>query len=420
MPGDSLFRREALDAQSTQWLGSIRIARPIGHTVAAVMAIGVVAAIVAFAIYGTYTRRATVPGLLEPVGGTLRLTTPASGTVVAARVVDGQTVAAGDVLFVLSGDRRSMAGSTHGRVGAQFEVRRAMLERDRALAAARHASRQRSTRERLAAIDREMERLDQEIEIAETRIGLARTNVERFEQLARTGFVSPAQVQARFDETLALKAQQAGHRRAAATLARERAGLAGLSGDSALMVESEAAEISRLLAALDQEQAESEARGSTVIVAPHAARVTGIAARVGQGIAAGGLLATLIPEGAPLEAMLYASTRQVGFVATGQRVRLRYAAYPYQKFGFGEGVVTAIEASPYAPQELSSQVVATLGPRSAEPVYRIGVTLDAQTIDTYGRPHPLKPGMVVEADIVQDRRALHEWVLEPLYGMAGR
>jgi membrane fusion protein len=84
-----------------------------------------------------------------------------------------------------------------------------------------------------------------------------------------------------------------------------------------------------------------------------------------------------------------------------------------------DGVVAAIEASPSAPQDLPSQFVATLGP-AGEPVYRIVVRLDRQTIRTYDRELPLKPGMVFEADVVQDRRLLFEWLLEPLYGLAAR
>ena len=177
------------------------------------------------------------------------------------------------------------------------------------------------------------------------------------------------------------------------------------------------------LAGLAQERSENEARRTTVVTAPYAATITGIVAHAGQVIGAGGLLATLIPDGASLEAQLFASTRQAGFVARGQKVRLRYAAYPYQKFGMGEGVVETIEKSPYAPQELPTQVIATLGAgalQGAEPVYRVVVKLDAQTIDTYGQSQPLKSGMVFDADVIQDTRRLYEWLLEPVYGLRGR
>jgi membrane fusion protein len=387
------------------------------------MALVVVALIAAFAVLGSYTKRATVPGLLAPVGGVLRLATATSGTVLEARVVEGQRVAAGDVLFVLSGERLSSSGATQVMIGAQLDARRAMLERDLALGLARHRSRVRSIRERLAAIDVELARLDQETEVNAARQRIARANVDRFEALARTGFVSVLQSQAKVDDALILDAQRAGLRRIAANLGRERNALASQVEDSRLQAESEQVDTGRALALLEQERSENDARRTTVVKAPHDARVTGIAAHTGQVVGAGGLLASLIPEHALLEAELFASTRQAGFIARGQRVRLRYAAYPYQKFGMGEGVVDAIEQSPYAPQELPAHVVATLGPaalQGAEPVFRIVVRIDAQAIDVYGRPAPLKPGMVFEADVVQDRRRLFEWLLEPVFGWAGR
>lgn len=404
-------------------LGAIRIAQPLGDAVAVTLGVVVIASVVSFAIFGSYTKRATVPGFLEPHGGILRLSTAATGTVLAVKTVEGQRVAAGDVLFVLSGERVSTSGATQASIGSQLDTRRAILERELSLGAARHASRLRSTRERLAAIDVELARLADERGVNASRQRIADANVARFEALAKTGFIAVAQVQARIDDALVLQAQQAGLQRIAANLDRERGGLASQIDDSRLQADGERGETLRALAALDQERSENDARRSLVITSPHDARVTGIAAHAGQVVGAGALLATLIPEEAPLEAVVFASTRQAGFVAPGQHVRLRYAAFPYQKFGMGSGVVETIEQSPYAPQELPAQVIATLGPNAlqgAEPVYRIVVRIDAQAMQAYGKPQPLKAGMAIEADIVQDRRRLIEWLLEPIYGLVGR
>ena len=56
---------------------------------------------------------------------------------------------------------------------------------------------------------------------------------------------------------------------------------------------------------------------------------------------------------------------------------------------------------------------------SGEPVYRVRVELEAQSIMAYGKPEPLRPGMLVEADILGENRELYEWVLEPLYSVYG-
>lgn len=419
MPRQSLFRQEALEAHAAHAMGSIRIAQPVGHAIAAAVSVLLIVLIGLFAFFGTYTRRATVPGLLEPVAGTLRLTAPASGRVGASRIVEGARVAAGDVLFVLSGERLSATGATHATIGAQMVARRLALERDLELSKERDASRARSTRERLAAIDVESERLARETAIHAEREAIAAKVVERFDALARTGFISPMQAQARLDESLVLAAQRESYRRLAANLARERAGLLSQLDESRLQGEAERAQVARNAAALAQEASENDARETAVVVAPYDAIVTGIVARDGQFVGTGALLATLIPAASPLQAQLLIPTRQAGFIERGQRVRLRYAAYPFQKFGFGEGVVDVVERSPYAPQELTLLPTATTSP-AADLVYRAVVRLDAQAIRAYGVEHALKPGMVLEADVMQDTRRLYEWGLEPVYAVVGR
>jgi len=54
-----------------------------------------------------------------------------------------------------------------------------------------------------------------------------------------------------------------------------------------------------------------------------------------------------------------------------------------------------------------------------QPGYRVRVELEAQTIMAYGTHEPLRPGMLVQADILGESRKLYEWVLEPLYSVYG-
>jgi membrane fusion protein len=55
-----------------------------------------------------------------------------------------------------------------------------------------------------------------------------------------------------------------------------------------------------------------------------------------------------------------------------------------------------------------------------EALYRLTITLSEQQISAYGKPQPLKAGMTMAADVIQDRRRLYEWVLEPVFGFVGR
>ena len=101
---------------------------------------------------------------------------------------------------------------------------------------------------------------------------------------------------------------------------------------------------------------------------------------------------------------------------------LRYAAYPYQKFGMGNGEVTEISRSPYVVQELPTHIAATLSTiaQAGDPVYRVTVRIKNQAVLAYGETHTLRAGMLAEADIVQDTRKLWEWALEPIFSVSGK
>jgi membrane fusion protein len=153
--------------------------------------------------------------------------------------------------------------------------------------------------------------------------------------------------------------------------------------------------------------------------------VTAIHAVPGAKAEAGTPLLTIVPPSTRLEAQLYAPSRDIGFVRAGQRVKLRYQAFPYQRFGHYEGVVVAVSRAALSPSELPAQLagltsvtgVSTGAP--TEPVYRITVKLASQTVKAYGEETPLQPGMTLEADVALERRRLFEWVLDPLYAVTG-
>jgi membrane fusion protein len=55
-----------------------------------------------------------------------------------------------------------------------------------------------------------------------------------------------------------------------------------------------------------------------------------------------------------------------------------------------------------------------------EPVYRVDVRLDAQYIVAGDQKLALRPGMSVNADILQEKRRVWEWVFEPILALKER
>lgn len=427
MGESALFRPEVMQARAGHWVGSVHLAQSVPFWSACLVALALAGTLIAYGVLGTYARKAHVSGVLAPQGGEVNIAASVAGRVLELRVKEGQTVAAGEILLVLDTDRATtMAGEKGGTgdtaalVGRQIEIRRTALAAERALRESQAQARRQSIRDRLPTLDNELRKLDDEIVLQGRRKELAEKSVKRFEDLATSMFVSPVQVQNQQEALIDQDARFRALERAKLTLRRERAGLAAEERQIATQLATELSAVDRELAALDQESAENAARRTTVVVAPRAGNVSAISIGPGQFVAAGQSLAALQPKDTALEAQLYAPSRTAGFVAAGQAVLIRYAAYPYQKFGLQSGKVSAVSHSAFAPSDLPPALQSQIGRQTTEALYRVSVALDSQNIATYGETRPLKAGMALEADIVQDRRTIIEWMLEPLFAAAMR
>ncbi len=420
-----LFREEVSAAQTAQWLGSVRLHRPLSFSVVTASALALAAALVGFATWGEVNRKAHLSGLLVPTLGTLNITTAQPGTVVQLPVAEGQAVKAGDVLLVLSAERSTLrngvADDTSARIAEQIAARSQTLQTERTLRELQMRQREQMLNDRLRTTRAELRQADEEAGLLQRRVQLAQTTLERNQQLAKDGFVSAAQVQTRQEELIDTRARLQSSQRSKTSLQRDLQATTAERDALAAQLQADVNQLDRNQASLDQEATENTARKSMVITAPYAGTVSALGLLAGQSVQAGQTLLTLIPQGAAanvagLQAHLYAPSRTAGFVRAGQTVYLRYAAYPYQKFGLYAGKVTSVSATPFAPTELppnlAQQLVAQAG--SNEAMYRVNVQLADQSIKAYGEDIALKPGLTLEADVLQERRKVWEWVLEPV------
>ena len=415
----SFFRAEALEHRDREWLGSIQLIRPVSLGVLTVLAVGIVCAVAAYLCLGEYTRKARVTGYLVPDRGVIRLVAPQAATVLESHVAEGRPVRRGEVLFVLSVGQATLAGDTQAAIQRSIAARAESLQ---------GASRQRSLLEQnqVAAIDRQLQDMQQELasmraegDLQRQRLALAEQARVQYESLRNENFVSAAQVRSKAEEVLNVQAQLQALERQRSTRQREIATLQAQRRELPLQTQSAQGAIDRDMAALAQQTAENEARQRIVVRAPEDGVVSGVLAEPGQTVTPAVALASLLPAGARLQAQLYAPSSAVGFVRPDQVVELRYQAFPYQKFGHQSGEVVQVSRSPLQASELAGLGLPATSTGS-EPLYRITVALDRQSVTAYGQSQALAPGMQLEADVLLDRRRLIEWLFEPVLGIAGR
>ena len=410
-----LFRQEAIDAQREKFLGEATIARPVPFRVFTLLAAGIAVLLISVAVWGQYQRRERVEGYLALDTGAARVLIPDGGRVAELMVREGDEVKAGDALAKISLERSTASGaSTSEAVAAEIQSRKASLEREQLQLAAIAEQQLQQARRRIKDLENELAQVEREMRLQETRVKSTREQADRFKSLAGEKFVSDVAAKQKQDEVTDQEIKLQALRRQRAQVERDL-GAAKLEEPQVDMrMRNQDNQLSRQISELNEGLSQVEARRETVIRAPMAGIVANIAVNSGQSVAADAPLAVVLPQGSGLHVELLVPTRAIGFVTKGAEVVLRYDAFPYERFGQYRGVITNIGNNVWTQGE-------RIGPLSArEPVYRVDVKLERQSVAALGQVLPLRPGMLVIADLLLEKRTLLEWLFEPVLQLKGR
>jgi HlyD family secretion protein len=136
---------------------------------------------------------------------------------------------------------------------------------------------------------------------------------------------------------------------------------------------------------------------------------------IGTVTAPGTVLLTLVPKEEPLQAEVWVSNEDIGFVQPQQPVKLKLTAFTFQKYGMVDGTVEQVsaDANDNAGQEQSTDTQNKNRP-NAHLAYKAMIALMSQKLDTDGYSHALTPGMRVSAEIRLGTRSVLEYLLSPI------
>jgi membrane fusion protein len=416
---ERLFRDEALAAQRTETLGHIVLTPRLSTFWISAGAAFIGLAVLAFLILGSHTRRVTVSGQLMPAGGLMRVHTPQAGVVLEKRVMDGQTVKKGEVLYVLSSDRLGEgARELQADIASQVGARKGSLEQEIMRSKQVQDDELSGLQRRAETLRGEATAIAGQIEQQKTRLQMAEDTRKRYLSLAEQDFIAREELQQKDIDLTEQRSRLRGLERDALGVQRELGQVQQELVATRLRHANLVAQLEREVSSTDQQLTEVEARRRVIVTAPEAGRATLVVAEVGQSVDTNQALLTVVPTTGELQARLYAPSSSIGFVQKGDAVLLRYQAFPYQKFGQQEGTVDSVSASAVNPAELAGLPATGLAP--GEPVFAIQVRLQDNTIMANGQRRALQAGMQLEADILQERRKLYEWMLEPLFSVTRR
>jgi membrane fusion protein len=409
-----LFRAEVFEAKRDTWLGHVVLIRPISFTFLSLAAAALAVAFLIFLFWGEYTRKSKVAGYIVPSHGLIKVAPQQTGVISQLRVREGQRVAAGDVLAVINTERTGAQGGAQAELNRQIGIRRDSLANDREKIDALYAQQARVLADRTNAMHAELTQVEGGLRLQQERIRIAELVVEKHKRLRAENFISDLAMQQKEQDKLAELATLENLKRSHINLSRDLLTIKSDVRTLPVKRENELSALQRNMAAVEQDRIENETRREFYLIAPQAGLVTGITADPGKLAAAGQVLLNLIPAGSDMRAEVYVPSRAAGFIREGSKALLQYQAFPHQKFGSHEGVVRKISRTAVPTSELPFPA------QQGELYYVATLELHKQTVTAYGKEEHLQSGMLVDANILLDRRTLFEWVFEPLYSISGK
>lgn len=412
---EELFRKEVMAERRGQRLGGIALQPPVFGWVFLCAGMLVMAAILGLLIFGHYTRHERSEGTLVPNGGIQNVVSSQSGVVTRILVAEGSQVRAGQALIEVSGEQSSATlGETHSAVAAQLKIKQGQLHSELTQAEQLASVQQQDIAARITMLRTQSKQIDEQIALQKQRVESSNALYEQWVALRASGMVTKLQVLQQHDTALQNEMQLKEMNRQLLDTEQQLSQAEGSLKQIPFNLQTKRNELGRQIADIEQALLENEAQRAIVLRAQSDGVVGNLMVQVGHAVESQKTLMTILPANAELQAELWVPSRAIGFTSVGDRVVLRYQAFPYQNFGEQYGRIGALSHSAIAPGELSK----LLGKDVTEPRYRVLVNLDRQNVPAYGKFETLKPGMAVDADILLERHRLIDWVLEPLRGMS--
>lgn len=412
---NQLYRSEALTFLSARRFGTIEITQPPTFMILTIAFTIAMAALVMFLITAEYSRKQTVVGYIEPMSGVTRIRSLFSGVTEEVFVSEGDAVTLDQPLVLLSAGKSLNDGASANMV----VLEELLQQKNKVITRIQNIEQQEALDLRwfnvqTSLLEEELQKVEEQIGIQSQRVSLFSLELEAISELSSNALASGTSRRSTEASFLAEKHALAELEQEAAILARELEQSKYLLQRLPYQMRDELTVIETELSRLNTEIAQTRGQAEFTLKASSDGIVTAVNIKEGDPVALGLQTMAIISPNSPLQAVLLAPSRAIGFVEIGQSIKTKFDSFPYQKFGSHEAKISVISEAPILPSDITGPV------QTSEPVYLIYAELSQTNIPAYGQSREIQPSMRLNADIILERRTLIEWVLEPLYSLRGR
>ncbi|CAI1588052.1 Colicin V secretion protein CvaA [Serratia grimesii] len=414
-----MFRQEAIDNQKMKWRGRALLLPGIPFWVMATLCFFFIVAFLTFVIAGTYTRRINVTGEITTYPRAANVYSTVQGVVVRQFVTEEQVIKTGAPIYQIDVSKSTSSGvvSVNQRRDIDGQLARIAQIIDRLEGSKKNTLEmlEKQKTQYTAAFQRSTDIIRR----AQEGIRIMKENMENYRHYQIKGLINKDQL----TNQVALYYQQQNN----------LLGLSGQNEQNALQITSLESQIQTQAAGFDNQIYQMElqryelqkellnidAGGAIIVRALADGRVDSLSVTLGQMVNVGDSLLQLIPHQIDhYSLVLWVPNDAIPYVTAGDRVNIRYEAFPAEKFGQFAGTVSVISKAPASPQEmLTYQGAPKNALTTAVPYYKVIVRPEKQTIMYGGRRLSLENGMKAQSTLFLEKRKVYQWMLTPFYDM---
>ncbi|EDK5428911.1 HlyD family secretion protein [Salmonella enterica] len=374
---------------------------------------------ITFVIMGSYTRRVNVSGEITTWPRPVNIYSSVQGFIVKQFVTEGQEIRKGEPVYQIDVSRSTSSGvvSDNQRKDIENQIVRIANIISR-LEDSKKATLQTLEKQKMQ-YQEAFERSTAIVRRAEEGIIIMKNNMNNYLTYQKKGLINKDQLT---NQTALYYQQQ-----------NNLLSLSGQNEQNALQITSLESQIKIQAADFDnriyqmelqryelqKELINTDVNGEVIIRALSDGKIDSLSVTVGQMVSAGDSLLQIIPDKIKDHYLVvWAPNDAVPYINPGDRVNIRYEAFPAEKFGQFAATVLLVSKTPASSQEmLTYQGAPKNNQNTSVPYYKIVVRPDLQEIRYDGKFLPIENGMKAQGTLFLEKRKIYQWMLSPFYDM---
>ncbi|MDX7999405.1 HlyD family secretion protein [Xenorhabdus sp. Reich] len=414
-----MFRQQAIENRKKKWQGKAILLPGLSPRLVSIASLFFLVIFISFIIFGSYTRRVNVTGEVITSPRTVNIYSNVQGVVVKQFVTEGQAVKKNQPIYQIDVSKSTRSGVVSDNQKKSIENQLVRIDK----MITRLRENKKITLETLEKQKKQyteaLSHSSKIIKHAEEGIKIAKENMENYRSYHARGLINKDQLTNQVS-----------------TYYQQQNGLLSLSGQNEQnllqvtilesQIQTQSAEFDNQIYQtelkrydLQKELLNTDVGGDIIIRASSDGIIDSFSVTVGQMVNIGDSLLQVIPEKiANYYLIIWVPNDAIPYLFNGDKVNIRYEAFPSEKFGQFSAVVELVSKTPASPQEMLTYPGAPKDMQGLSiPYYKVIVKPEKQSIHYNGKTVPIRNGMKAQITLFLEKRNIYQWMFSPFYDM---